>query len=199
MRPDAPSVAPSTPPARPASEKGATVWSTLLGAIAIVFALGGCLAAIVTITSTFFMDSLVDMVRTFPNVSAQTIASIQTAVDFSREWRPLMVGLALIRAALAAVLFTGGILLIRRHRSSVRILWIWALLQFLLVMASIGAGLVAEMAALEVMTAARSGATMAAVAVAGAALRLVWGLILPAFILIWFARKPIREQTETWI
>jgi len=180
-----------------------TKWPKTIGIIAMVFGVLGALNGLIAMISSFFSEFLAKMSQLPP--------------DFYDKWRPFMLGSGAGTVFLGVLLFSGGLFLTMRKRISSRILNSWALLKMVLGMVSVyysfqmqqeqmplileqqkktmekaGGGAGAEQM-VDMMTGFTEIATMV-----GMVLGLVWLMVLPVFILIWFIRPDISEEVAEW-
>ncbi|MCB1094928.1 MAG: hypothetical protein KDN22_05045 [Verrucomicrobiae bacterium] len=184
------------PPQMPVA--GQNIWHRVVGIICIVFGAGAALQSIVGIIGQGPMAKLAQQQMT--EASAAAHQALMT------QWSGKLVVLGGATGLIALVLVVSGILLLFKKRKAVVALKTWAGLKIalLLVTIPITAGFQKAVAELQFAGAlAGEGAEFAASAgriwiVVAIAAQVIWGLILPVFILVWFSRKKIREQVAFW-
>ena len=104
---------------------------------------------------------------------------------------------------LAFLLFYGGFLLFLWKQSSVPILRLWSMIKIaLVVIGTIGALALLVMPTYHMLAGHDPETDWAHWKTAGKVIwtfiRLLWGLTLPVFILLWFRRKTIKAQMAAW-
>ncbi len=179
---------------QPSSQPQRTSWPVLFGVGAILFGVfgtlaslpGGCAGGITTLMLPSGADN-------------QAAASMVRSMTF---W--ITVG-SLTSAVFSVMLAIAGIGLCQRRSWSVRLLWIWSVLNIgVSVLGAVGTytmgrRLLASFASGGsdmVYTISPADATRISVVMAIGVL--VIGLSSPAFLLIWFARPTIREEVAQW-
>jgi len=186
MRPDQSPVVFDTPASN-------SSWPKVLGIIAIVLgamaALGSCIGA----GASFFAGAMVDLV---PEGQASGLEGMMA-------WQTWLVGLSVLATGLGIGLLVGGIGLLRRRAYAATACLGWAALKMVYVLASAFVGYQVNVAQFEAMQndpnmAGMPAGFMGAVSLFGAVLGVLWGWALPIFILVWFSRRPIREEVESW-
>ena len=187
---------PATPPNGPSSRSN---WPTALGVIGIVLGGLGVLGGLMGVVSNLlFEDSLESLLSgTAPGQEA-----LNAAFEITTQWRGWTIGFALLGMAVAALLLAGGVLLLRRRRASVRALRIWAGAKIVLVVANAVIGIVIQQAIFKVMLRTLPGAAPEAFigifGIVSVIFALLWGLALPVFMAIWFARQKIKNEVALW-
>lgn len=192
------------PPAVPPTEIGyatpptpPSAWPTVIGIIAIVFGVGGSLLGIFGLLSPIINKAIAQNMPT----------SQQTMLDSMAPPPLWAIVNSLITLGLAVLLLVAGITLMRRVASGRGLCRTWAVLKILLVTvnAVIGYFMATQMAdamtQMQQQNPAMQGAPagfMQGMAGIGVCVGLVWGWALPIFMLIWFSRARIKEETASW-
>jgi hypothetical protein len=173
-------------------------WPTVIGVIAIVFGVLGAIGGLWGVVGLAVM-------RRF---GFGLWAKVEVA-DAVRGWAAWTIPLSAVAAVLGLMLLAGGVGLLRRRRWARTALVRWASLKIPLVVASGMLGWLVQQQVWQtqssVMAAgggfpqtAVSSTAVAAFATFGLVLGTIWGWALPVFVLIWFARGPIKAQVSTW-
>jgi hypothetical protein len=187
-------------PSPPAAKQ--TTWPKAIGIVAMIFGVLGSLGGLWAVGTSFFTEMLAKLSHLPP--------------DSYEKWRPFMVGNGLATLFLGGLLFFGGLFLMQRKRSSSKMLNSWAILKMIVgvtclyfnflmqkeqmplmmeyqkeMMEKAGAPGVEKMA--DMVT----GMTEVMVIV-GLVAGLVWLMVLPVFMLIWFIRPKIRHEVAGW-
>ena len=205
-----PPILPTTDPA--ASFRKPTVWPMVIGIIAIIIGSLGALQYVcgsgVSVMAGFIEEKMQDFAAAQPNPGMD----VQTApFKAMREHMPSTLAANCSAALLSVTLLMGGIGLVRRRCWSGRTLNIWAGLKMLHALPAAYAGYVMGQAMMEAMAEAAqaSGAGVgqippgifkffASLGPLWMVIQILWWWALPVFMLIWFARRPIREEIASW-
>ena len=179
-----------TPPTQaPPPPVRASVWPTVVGIIGIIYASLGLFGAFCGLAYPWILPWYVDVLRSF-GTSEQEVQEIEASMP-PVDWTVLtsVVGLALV-----ILLFVGAVKLLRRQAPGARLcaLWSWMIIPWTIIATVItlvfhfntpvpsgGPGQQIGTAILTVITA-------------------VLGLVLPVFMVIWFARPTIKSQVAQW-
>lgn len=184
------------PPAVPPTIRYAAVlpvakptWPLAIGVVGIVLGGGGILMNLFTILSY--------------TVLASAFGALQPAPHLMEEMKVSGVLTSLLNVVISALLLIVGIGLAQRRRWSVPLVRVWAVARIIGVMISVVFAVVLQtrqFAALPAQPAMPFGpAKMGNVVVfMSMVVGLVWGWALPVFVLIWFNRVKVRQQTEGW-
>jgi hypothetical protein len=189
------------PPAVPPTEIGYAIppappstWPTVIGVIAIIFGVFGCLAAIYAALSPLIAEA----------VSRGVSTSRPTGFELASRMPVLTVIGSLLALGLAILLLVGGITLIRRSASSRGLCVTWATLKILYAVANTAVSyflmkpVLDEMAQTQAQGAGMPPGFMQQMMAFGMCVGFVWVLALPIFMLIWFSRAKIKEETASW-
>ncbi|MHC5023178.1 MAG: hypothetical protein ACYTGG_04620 [Planctomycetota bacterium] len=191
--PDGPAAPPTVPgdlsdPARRA------VWPTIFGVIAIVFGSCGLLHGGVLMLMPVWKRL---MESTMPESAVPNEAF--TAMDIYAGLNMVLGGLM---AVLGVALLAGGIGLLRRRRWAAVVLVIWAILKMLASVFYAVVTYLGQEAQFEAMSASSNQQLPAAfgdmMQIFSVAVSIGWYSLLPAVMLIWLTRRPIREQMAAW-
>ena len=194
----------------PLAKPSASTWPKTIGIIAIIFGVGGIFQGILSPLSLFltrqqmqaFVDQGADQARVDEYLTRLTTNAYMS------------LGVYLV---LAVLLLTGGILLLKRRKVASPLLQTWGVLKILaggFILFRMSSLTQLQMAIIMESTLATAskggagasgGADMAMVnqfttyAVwAGLGFGFLWLAILPVFLIIWFNRRKVSEQIETW-
>lgn len=189
MPPQTPTAYPYAPLPRPSS------WPTVIGVISIVWGSFGLLGGCCSVGMTIFWEPYVEFISSIvpPNQQQQQQEMLE---QFGPD-NPLMMVLMIISLALAILLIVSGIRVTRRRVSGVRLSKTYAYLYIPVVIAS---GLLT----LSLQTSMSTGPSPiseefeAAITVASALAGVLFGCAWPVFLLIWFSRSSIKEETAGW-
>ncbi|MHC5113503.1 MAG: hypothetical protein ACYTGP_03635 [Planctomycetota bacterium] len=195
------SVPPNPVPASyaPAPEATPPAWPIVIGIIGIVFgalgAFGGCLSA----GMTAFAGTLADMM---PPGQEATFAALE-------QYGPVLIGMYLGALVLAVLLLVGGIGLVRRRPWSIPTCIAWAILKMAFVIFAAFVNYLNSRAQLEATQQQfESDPNMPSInfpdwlvesaSMIAGVFGLLWGWALPVFMLIWFARRNVKEHIRSW-
>jgi len=195
--PEFPTV-PQTQPAELVVPPTPTSWPTVIGVIAIVLGALGALGGLWGAISPWFTDLIA---ARLPEAQRETL-------EITQKWRGWTISVSLVSLALAILLLVAGIGLVKRRSRARQTCTTWAVLRMPFVVVSTGVGYRIAQETLEVTarhsTSAPGMAPLTAQHFAelgtmfGLALGLLWGLALPVFLLIWFARRKVRDEVAGW-
>lgn len=186
------------PPGIPAA--GQTLWHKVLGILCVVFGGGSALYAILSTVGQKAMARFSEQQMEFTGADPAAYRALM------EEWSGPLTIMGAATSVVALVLLAGGVLLLLRKRTSGVVLKGWAGLKMLLLVVTTPVLASFQKANMDVAFAgalAGEGAEMAASGariglVVGLAVTVLWGLLLPVFVLIWFSRRKIREQVAFW-
>ena len=190
--------APSLPPEMPTADQ--VTWPRVLGIICIVFGAG---AAIVTVVSTIGQKTMAKFSQRQMEMTGVDPAAYEALME---QYSGKLMAAGVATGLVALLLALGGVLLLLRKRKSSTALKTWAGLKIALVLITIPLNASFQKANTELAFSgalAGEGAELAAAGariglVVGIAFGVLWGGALPAFILVWFSRKKIKEQVAFW-
>lgn len=197
--PESPSAAPAItarlhPPTSPGPvdpDDDRRAWPTAIGVLLIVLQSIGFLITLATAASLFIDFS-----------SAMRAFGAAPAMDAQRAWRTELLATYAASALLSVLAIAGAVLLLYRRRLGVTTLLVWALLRLPHALYSSWVAASAQRDTVNSMPAAMAGPTPAGFADimywTTFSTSMVWLLILPAFVFIWFLVPPIRRQTRLW-
>ncbi len=166
-------------------------WPMVFGVIGIIFAslglLGGCCGIMMPLIWPAYVDWLANFM---PN---------EKMVEAMRQMRPPIAWTLLssvLGLAMAILLLTGSIKLIRRKASGVSMckLWAWINIPWTLIAIPLSMMIQPQMPP----DLQQGGFGMQAGAAFGACFGAVWGLTFPIVMLIWFARRAIKDDVRGW-
>jgi hypothetical protein len=192
-------------PAPPAASR--TVWPTVIGVIAIVFACLGLLQGCGAALAPAFMGWMADLMgRSGLPGTESTVAQFEATAQFLVEG----VILGVVAIGLAILLLVGGIALVRRRAMAVRACLAWAVLKLAYALPKAWYTYLTSAVQFQAMresTAGTAGAPPLPAAmyrgfeimtplIALGELIFIWAL--PIFILVWMRRGPIRREMRTW-
>jgi hypothetical protein len=195
---DSPAPAPvrSAPPTVPgALPPPRTAWPTVLGIIGIVFgalAILGCLWGLV---APFVMGGIMTGAAASGSQQDQAIAQA------FRDTAPMQVLSSGLQLVAAVLLLVSGVGLSMRRRWSAKWMVIWAIVKMIVVLIAAYLGMLVQrrmMQAASPQTGAPNAAMMSMFTGFGLLVMVVWGWILPTFVLIWFQRRKIKDEVAGW-
>ena len=184
---------PQMPPVR-------STWPTVLGVIAVVFGVLGAIGGLLGLLAPIMYHAM----------GSEAMASGGMTPDFMEKWGVYLVINPLVISAIALILLVGGILLLRRKPKSVNMLRFWSILKIVYaVVASVFGFAMQKDQFPAVMsnlpeTAENAeametfGTVMNIFGPVGIALGFLWAVALPVFLLIWFARQPVKAEVAGW-
>ncbi len=190
---------PGAPPTQPGMRQPTprSSWPTVLGVIAIVY---GALATLSH--GCGLMSSL--MAEQWQRMMPQPEQAAEAQIDLTRRWLWFSVPNSLLLVALAVMLIVVGAGLARRRARAVVLAKVWAVVKMIV---ALGAAIFTYLVMQESLglqqevdpnaTALPPG-VVEVMAPLTAVLTLLWGWLLPIFLLIWFARPSIREEVSGW-
>lgn len=167
------------------------VWPTVIGIISIIFGVGGVLVSIYGALMFLIFDSVMGM-------GAQP-EEMTHAVEKYVVWSSVSSALGI---PIAALLLTGGILLLKKRPIAPTLLVWWSILRIFngLMQAAIAA--LMQSAQFEAIGSSGAGAPMAGmgqiIAIVTLILSAGWASALPVFMLIWFSREKVRAVVASW-
>ena len=181
---------PLTPPTAPVSlptEPRPTRWPTVIAVIGIIWSVLGISCSLWGTADEFFRQ---------PSTATQPAA--RTA-----DWEPMRLVIALaylVNVGLSIVLLIASVGLLRRRPWSARLARLWAVLDLILMVG--GTLVLYDFSKREfVASFADSGLSMGTVEMLFAAIYffdLLVSFVFPVFVLIWFARRKIKDEVATW-
>lgn len=190
-----PESTPLAPPIQPgtiAAPARLSNWPSVVGTIAIVLGAGGILLNVWTGLAPL-------LIRWFQPFM------LPGQVQAMNDWLTWTLATTLVAAALAVLLFIGGIRLVRRSQSAPGILRVWAVLRML---GGLFATIVAALAQQAQFQAIQSSSSAVALPMGsslghlmlflGLAFGLAWAWAMPVFVLVWFARGKIKSDVAGW-
>ncbi len=181
--------APPTFAAPLAAKEPQAGWPGVIGIIAIVFGSLGALLGAWSFASLVFLPWLMELAGTgfgLPppeHMRTQAIFGGVTAVP------------------LGLLLLFAGIATLRRRRRCVRLGVIWAMLKIPVVVAGAAVAVGMQRAQFDSIAAQAPGMAVpftGTVIVFTVVLQIILGWSLPVFLLIWFSRRRIKDETAVW-
>ena len=177
------------PPGYPApADPARSRWPVIVSIVALVWA-GFCLIGLVGQALTPVMMRMTDAMD-------PQLAAVQPSLLFT------LVTTA-IALTLLVLLVVGAIKLLLRHPGGVRLLKLWAWLAALNTIAMAPMAWLMQKRTFEVQSQIQPGDVLpdwfgTVMATFSVVMILLLGLALPVFLLIWFARRPIKEDVAGW-
>ncbi len=186
-----PPAAPPTTPAPIAAEP--SHWPTPIGVIAIVLGALGFLGGAANLLQPLILDF----------VAAAMPDQMKAQMDVTRRWMPTTMTLNAFQSLLALLLLVAGVMVLRRRPAGATLAVTWAILKMIVAVAASYVGYLVQGETMKAIAeAGQSPPGFAAfsgpLAILGLALGLLWGWAFPVFMLIWFARRPIRREVAAW-
>ncbi len=195
---DAPPMAGAAPPTyRPAYQRPSqSSWPNVVGIICIVMGSLGALGGFCGVIGSFFQGY-------FANMMPAGQANVMTGMA---QYMPYMIASNVLNLALAVTLIIGGTGLTSRRRWGRPVLLHWSWLKMIAVIVGAVLGYYVQQAQLQAMlndpnaasAPPQMGMFMQLGAGIGLAIGVVWGWILPIFVLIWLNRQTIRDEANSW-
>lgn len=177
----------------PPVSKPAT-WPTPIGIVCLVFGIGGLIGGIL---SPLINKASQSMVAMDPNAaSSEMDAAMSEAMASTAIIAP-------IGAVVALILTIGGILLLMRKPACRMLLLGWAVLKMLY---AVVASFISYGASKKMTSTLMSGddmpegmdGMMSGIAAGGAVVGTLWAWALPIFLIVWFLRKPVVAEIQSW-
>ncbi len=195
-----PPVGTAPPTYRPYYERPQeSAWPKVIGIICIVFGSLGSLGG--------FCGALGSLLQGFIGRVAQNAGQSQETLEAMARYTPYTAAANILGLGVAVVLLVGGIGLVKRLRWSRAALLHWSWMKMLVAILVGVLGYLMQQAQFEAMQndpnfsgqmPAMFGSFMRAAGAVGLVLQIVWSWALPIFTLIWFNRRPIREEVSQW-
>ena len=179
-----------TPPTQaPPPLVRASVWPTVVGIIGIIYASLGLFGTFCGLAFLFILLSYADWLESF-GIPEQEVQEMQASMS-PVSWTVLasVVGLALV-----ILLFVGAVRLLRRQASGARLcaLWSWLTIPWTIIATVITLVLHFDAPVPSGGQGEQIGTAIVTVIVA------LIELVLPVFMVIWFARATIKSQVAQW-
>ena len=189
------------------------VWPKVIGIIAIVFGSIGTLnyavcGPVVLLVSGSIGAFLEKLAQSQPGQGLETQAAQFEAMG---SYIPANLAVSCFAALLAVTLLIGGIGLVRQRPWAARAIVIWAILKMLHAAPAAMVTYLTQMASFRAMREAAETspggpgqvppgffAILEAAGIGGMVASLLWYWALPAFMLIWFSRRKIRDDMIAW-
>ncbi|MEM6854903.1 MAG: hypothetical protein AAF593_10895 [Planctomycetota bacterium] len=158
----------------------------MLGAGGIMFGLLGMLGPA---TNTVFRD-----------LSPPEQAAVY---DAQTQYQWIAVGISTAATLIALLLLWGGIALLKRRATAIRLLKTWAVLKLLLTLPMVVFQGFVQSATWDAMAAQPSAPAVpemisTIMVVFTVTIGLIWSAAFPVFVLIWFRRKKITAEIRSW-
>lgn len=170
-------------------------WPKVIGIIAIVFGALGTVNGVMGFVGQFVAEKIIDIVP----------ASQREALEATKELGNWYILDYLVRLVLGVVLIVGGAKLVGRKPGSARILRAWSWLKILASVYSVAVawqGIPAQVAAMQqdpnMQRSGMSTAMLEFILKLGFVAFFLWCIALPVFLLIWFARRTIKDEIRGW-
>jgi hypothetical protein len=185
-----PTPIPPTEPGQLPADLPQTSWPRTLGIVSIILGALGTLGGALGASAELILKAL------------QMTVEEKDAVDWDAVGRAVawLARISLVAAILAAVLLVVGIGLVRRRAWAIRLGNGWAIAQIVVTVLGTAGSYVIQRSIAEAIQQAGTSTRGLPLGTSpgGAAASLVWGCGLPVFMLIWFARREIREEVAAW-
>jgi hypothetical protein len=187
----------STRPAAPPTQPGALsiserrpVWPSVVGVIAIVLAALAFLGGVWAFVSWPFFG------RTGGAFDDRELLKVM------ERWGQWVTISSVVVAVLGIPLLYGGIMLVKRRASGIRVIVAWAVLEIVAVVFSESVQYLMtqdKMTAIGNMGGGAGSASPTIYPLMTAGSTLIFGWAFPVFCLVWFSRKKVREHVATWV
>ncbi|MGD9689184.1 MAG: hypothetical protein AB7K52_00455 [Phycisphaerales bacterium] len=177
------------------SYRSRTIWPTVLGIICIVVGGAGALLSLWNAISYFIMPDFFKSLANTPGPGA-AVAAIE-------PYLPMQAALSGVGVPIALLLLAGGAMLLVKRRWGPRLLFMWAIVKTvhgLVVCISLYLMQTAQFAAMANQggPGAPPPGFMSGFAAIIAFAYMLWFLLLPVFIWVWFSRRAIRDEISEW-
>ena len=189
MSPSPRFVSPPMQPGMPTMESPPSKWPTVIGIIAIIWAVLGLLGGVCGLGSLF-------MARSMP-------ANFPGAPGMSMSASPMMLFGFLISLILKSCLLALGIGLIKRRPWAPQWIRTWAVVEILGSVVGTILGYFAQQPQFAAMASQPGMQQMPpgffqGIAISSVGCGLLFAWVLPVFVLIWFSRDKIKQEVATW-
>lgn len=169
-------------------------WIKVLGIIVIVIAILGLLFNSIGLITCIFMG-------TFFNNSPVS-GEIEKVEVVTQHWLAWTLSQIIMNLLLAVLLLIAGCALLNKKTWCVGLFRIWLILKMLLVIIGFFAGILMQRAIFAAMQEMNDspgsgpgpGSEVPYFGYISNFIYLIWGLLLPAFLLFWFSRRKIRQE-----
>lgn len=189
---------PAAPPQRPGRlPVRRTVWPTVLGVIAIVYAGLMMLCNV----SGFIVSTLYKWLAGFLGSMGQPDRAIEITADVADKYQAMFIVYSILAIGASLWLLLASISLVKRRPGSSRSIIAWSIVEFVLQCASIGLQVVLTKAVADVLRGeglGRQATETYVMAVINGCSMLVVSIALPIFMLIWFSRAKIKAEIASW-
>lgn len=182
-------------------------WPIAIGIVCVIFGALGSFGGCVMMSVNIFVNKLLAMLEgvsgNTPGLDVQ-VAQIRTLAQYQ------MVGivLAAVSLVLAVLLLVSGFGLLKRRPWSVRSAVTWAVLKLVYSLPSTAYAFMINRAQFPAMEEAAANSPnappaglyslMGSMSATNVIIGMAWAWALPIFLLVWFYRRKIKEETRTW-
>lgn len=187
----------TTPHAMPPPLKG-TAWPKVLGIICIIFGVFGSLGGCIGMFTPLMLEPLSAMMP--PEQREPYRATME-------EWMTASIAISIIAFVLAVTLTIGGIQLLKKRKTAIPLLRVWAAAKMVLVVVNAFIAYRIQEDQFALMQEAGTSAQnmppgmdnfMNIVMIFSSIFGVLWGWALPVFLLIWLSRRTIQDQIKGW-
>lgn len=170
-------------------------WPTVIGIIAIVFGACGILGGILGMLGPAINKVMIEV------LPADQAGSFEAQTKY--QW--WLAGLSLLATFIALWLLLGGIGVLKKRPAGAGKIKIWAIIKIVFVIVMVGCQVVIQRHMFDQMQAQQAGQALPSIfnftdiiVFLSLGFGLLWGLALPVFMLIWFGRRTIKDEVQTW-
>lgn len=175
-------------------------WPKILGIITLVFGTLGSLGGLVSFLNPIFLRKQMESFVELGADAADVAAYIDKMVTYQTT-------LAVLTSTAGVLLLVGGLALIKKRPVAVRLLLVWGVYKIGNGIYSTIQGIPMAREQMEIMQSANAFGSDAGEAIGqftsiatsvGLIVNLIWVMVLPVFLFVWFSRAKIREQVKSW-
>ena len=184
---------------------GPKTWPTVIGVIMIIVASLGLLQNVCGGIVGVLMPALI---QSMPAEAADD-PSFKAQIEIGKRFLPFQIANAVVLLALGVLLLMAGIATVKRKRVAVKYSRVWAVARILWAFPAAVATYFIMVETIKTMEQAAADAGqpmpsgimtfMQMLGPLGAVINLIFWCALPVFVLIWFARGAIKDETAKWL
>ncbi|HRQ72942.1 MAG TPA: hypothetical protein PLU35_07935 [Phycisphaerales bacterium] len=208
---DPPETPPWMPPASPPTAPGAMVsrlapaapaWVAVLGILSIVFGVLGALSKCWGMATPLFFSMMDRFFASMPEEEVPEAVGQSFSMMGAYAWP--IAGVSLLKTVVAGLLVAVGIGLLKQRAWAPAWAIRYAVLDMVLTLGEGTLGALAQVAQMDAMQAADPtafgpiGRWTTLIAYGSVGLGVLVSLVWPVFLIVWFTRRRVREQTSTW-
>jgi hypothetical protein len=191
------------------AQKPQRVWPSVIGVIMIIFGAGGVLSTCIGGVFYASLPGILTMLRKAVEKSpGQGMEPTIAQFEVMAQWRIPIIAISALLFIIALILLWGGIKVLKRQRSGVALSVTWAISKIVVTVPGVWINhrMTVEMfQAMGEASETSAGPQMAGLfgmmeglGAIGTGFSVLWGWSLPVFVLIWFARRKVRDEVRGW-